>query len=29
MIAMEPADQPGERVAYAEDPDGNLVTLTR
>jgi len=29
-IAMEPADQPwGERVAYAEDPDGNLVMLTR
>ena len=29
-IAMVPADQPwGERVAYAEDPDGNLVMLTR
>jgi lactoylglutathione lyase len=29
-IVAEPADQPwGERVAYAEDPDGNLVMLTR
>ena len=29
-IVLEPADQPwGERVAYVEDPDGNLVMLTR
>jgi lactoylglutathione lyase len=29
-IVLEPLDQPwGERVAYAEDPDGNLVMLTR
>ncbi|HSI99848.1 MAG TPA: VOC family protein [Patescibacteria group bacterium] len=29
-IVFEPADQPwGERVAYVEDPDGNLVMLTR
>jgi len=29
-VVLEPADQPwGERVAYAEDPDGNLVMLTR
>ena len=28
-IVAEPADQPwGERVAYVEDPDGNLVMLT-
>lgn len=27
-IAMQPADQPwGERAAYVEDPDGNLVML--
>ena len=26
---LEPADQPwGERIAYLEDPDGNLVMLT-
>ena len=29
-VVLEPADQPwGERVAYVEDPDGNLVMLTR
>jgi lactoylglutathione lyase len=29
-VVIEPADQPwGERVAYVEDPDGNLVMLTR
>ncbi len=28
--ALAPCDQPwGERVAYVEDPDGNLVMLTR
>src|SRR5690606_137020 len=28
-IVTEPADQPwGERIAYVEDPDGNLVMLT-
>jgi lactoylglutathione lyase len=27
-VVLEPADQPwGERVAYLEDPDGNLVLL--
>ena len=30
IVVTEPADQPwGERVAYVEDPDGNLVMLTR
>ena len=29
-VLLEPADQPwGERVAYVEDPDGNLLMLTR
>ena len=29
-IVLEPVDQPwGERIAYVEDPDGNLVMLTR
>jgi lactoylglutathione lyase len=29
-VVLEPCDQPwGERVAYVEDPDGNLVMLTR
>jgi lactoylglutathione lyase len=29
-VVLEPADQPwGERIAYVEDPDGNLVMLTR
>ena len=29
-VVLEPVDQPwGERVAYVEDPDGNLVMLTR
>lgn len=29
-VVLEPNDQPwGERVAYVEDPDGNLVMLTR
>ena len=29
-VVVEPVDQPwGERVAYVEDPDGNLVMLTR
>ena len=29
-VVREPADMPwGERVAYVEDPDGNLVMLTR
>jgi lactoylglutathione lyase len=29
-IVLEPADQPwGERIAYVEDPDGNLVMLTK
>jgi lactoylglutathione lyase len=29
-ILLDPTDQPwGERVAYAADPDGNLVMLTR
>jgi lactoylglutathione lyase len=29
-VALEPADQPwGERIAYVEDPDGNLVMLTK
>ena len=27
-VALEPVDQPwGERIAYVEDPDGNLVML--
>ncbi|WP_244466893.1 VOC family protein [Devosia geojensis] len=27
-VALEPVDQPwGERAAYVEDPDGNLVML--
>jgi lactoylglutathione lyase len=29
-VVLAPCDQPwGERVAYVEDPDGNLVMLTR
>lgn len=29
-VVLEPLDTPwGERVAYVEDPDGNLVMLTR
>lgn len=29
-VAYEPAEQPwGERIAYVEDPDGNLVMLAR
>jgi len=29
-VVLEPAQQPwGERVAYVEDPDGNLVMLTQ
>jgi lactoylglutathione lyase len=29
-ITLEPTQQPwGERVAYATDPDGNLVMLTQ
>lgn len=29
-LALEPVDQPwGERIAYVEDPDGNLVMLAR
>lgn len=29
-VVLDPVDQPwGERVAYVEDPDGNLVMLTR
>ena len=28
-VVVEPVDQPwGERIAYLEDPDGNLVMLT-
>jgi lactoylglutathione lyase len=28
-VVLEPVDQPwGERIAYIEDPDGNLVMLT-
>jgi lactoylglutathione lyase len=28
-VLLEPVDQPsGERIAYVEDPDGNLVMLT-
>ena len=28
-VVLEPADQPwGERIAFVEDPDGNLVMLT-
>jgi lactoylglutathione lyase len=28
-VVVEPVDQPwGERIAYIEDPDGNLVMLT-